>query len=47
MSHIVISPLGSGQQIDSLFRRRVAGFPKKDVDQCKTSVNVIFSDKKV
>ena len=46
-SFFLIFPLGTGLQVDSFFRRRVAGFPKKGVDLCKAWVDVIFSDKKL
>lgn len=45
-SYIVITSLGTGLQADSDYQRWVAVFSKKDVDQCKILVNVIFSDKK-
>ena len=41
MPQIVIIS-GNGRQLNSFFRRRVAGFPKKGLDLCKTWVNVIF-----
>ena len=43
MSEILLLPLETFLQVDKNFWRRVAGFPKNDVELCKSFVNAILT----